>query len=225
MKKSITIFGLLCLLALSAGDAVAQDDPPPVFQKGKVFTVTEAKKFDYGTVENNVYANKLFGVRFTVPENWDVQPREYGEAVVENGSGSIKGKSAAMQKAIDESPTTTKILISLKNGIVGTFMLTAEPLGQKAAFITSGEDYLRASLNGFKQTVLPPGYEVVYEIKQDKLGANSLPYFEAKTTLVKQRFYGMMRNGSGLLFIVMYSEEADLETMREILKNADLTLK
>lgn len=228
MKTLTNSLFLFCFFILCAGVIIAQNEPPPA-KINSVPTAVNAQSFDYGTVENNTYVNKFFGVRFSVPENWEVQPRTFGDAVVETGGNAVKGKSTAMQKAIDESQETTKVLISLKKGLgsggMGTLIFTAESFGRNAVFITSGTDYLRASLNGFKQSVLPPDYEVVYEIKQDKLGENTLPYFEAKRGAMKQRFYGLMRNGHGLLLMMMYTEESDLETMREILRKADLTLK
>ena len=160
MKIIITSFCLFCLLSFSVDAVFAQDDPPPA-KAEKAFIAGKTASFDYGTVENNVYANKFLGIRLSVPENWEVLPREFGDAVRENGGNLIRGKSDEMQKKIDETQTTTKVLLSLKKGIgslgTGTFMFTAESMGQNSAFVTSGTDYLRASLNGFKQSVLPPG--------------------------------------------------------------------
>lgn len=227
MKISVTISYLLCLLALSVGELAAQNEPPPAAPKGKVFTIAEANAFDYGMVENNVYSNKFFGLRFTSPDTWEIQEQSYGNSVLEKGQNTLKSKNTRVQKAIDNVTQTVRILFTSKKGIgsegVAIFLCAAEFLNGQ--LITSGTDYLRASMNGHKQSILPSGYEVIYEIKQDKLGAKNLPYYEAQTPVLKQRFYAIKKNNYGILFVLTYQEEADLQKMREILTNADFALK
>lgn len=225
MKILFKISILSFVLIFNATALIAQRARP----QGRPIAPPPPKVFDYGTIEGNTYANKYLGIQFTLPDTWETQGQEFNDAIVKIGQSQMKGKTSQMQNKIDEAPQKVKILVSSKKTVgsagAANFICSAEILDQPL-LITSGTDYLRAMINGFRKSTLPSDYLYSDVIKQEKLGTNLLPYAETtKAGVIKQRFYSIVRKGYGITFVLTYMEDEDFQAMKKMMENANLSFK
>ena len=232
MKKSNFVLSVL-LAFVMAGAAYGQTTytvkpPKPAAEPPKPLAeIIETQV--RGRVESNTYKNEFFGLKFAFPENWIVQGPAVGEAIKSAGSDASKGKTAAVDKAIDKALSRTVVLFTVSKDIMGIadnalFLASAEPSTPLTQF-RNGTDYLRISLQTMKQMQLPPDFKYSETIQSETFGRESIPYIQIERLGFRQRIYAIHRRGYAVFFTLSYITETDLNTMRDIFRNGDLAFK
>ena len=182
-----------------------------------------------GVNEGQVYSNKYFRLRLTAPDGWLVQQREVGIAIKNLGKRTVTGKSAQMQKALNDASSRVTVLLTVSKDIMGmpnnsTLILSAEktpPLLQ----VRNGRDYLRFNIETFKKVKLPEDFKYSENIEAEKFGTETLYYLQITRSFGSQRVYAFARNGYALFFTLTYTSDEELDTLRNIFATADLSWK
>lgn len=235
MKKNLLlVFAVITLFSLT-GDISAQNKKPVRKEVEGGIGVKSASAAPptqtdfFGAFEANTYKNKFFGVKITVPEKWVVQESETNKAIKQIGSGIVKGKNEASEKALDEAMQRLTVLFTASKDILGmsdnAVMIFSAEKAPPLAPIRNGEDYLRLNLQSFKKLQLPPDFKYSETLVREKLGNETFYYLEIQRTGYKQRMYATARKGYALFFTLSYIKDEDLETIKNILRDSDFSWK
>lgn len=223
--KKIILFAIAAVIF--SASVSAQTKPKPKAAAAPK-TTTAAVKFEKGTVDGTTFTNKFFGMKFDVPENWQVQEEIVNKIIKDAGTKSVKAKNNPTQKALDQAAArVTVALTALKNPMGSaenaSVVLSFENMNSTPV-VKDAVDYMDLMVNTFKSVQLPAG--MTYSaVQAEKLGARQFAYLDVKRPEVKQRMYVTMKKGYAILFVFTYTDAADLETMRTMLANANFAVK
>ena len=193
MKKVVTVSCFIFLLGAIFHPAVGQKRT-----KSNQKAARTARTFDYGTTAGQIYSNNFLGLKFIVPENWEIEKRE---------------------KPAQNFPNVPKILLfaefsEKQTKRYASFLCAARK-------IPATQKNLSAK-NALEEMISEPEEGVSKTVLEEKLGLHTLPYIEKISAENKKRMYSITKNGYLILFSFMYFEDRDLEIMKQILVSADL---
>lgn len=181
----------------------------------------------YGEVDDNVYTNRFFGFKLTIPETWVFQEQEVGDAIKKQGGSMVKGKSNVIDKAFRDAEKRLSILLTFSKDILGMEQNAIVTIGAERATPTipfrNGNDYLRLNLQTMRNLQLPADFKYSSTIENDTIGTLSIPFIQINRQGYDQRIYSITRKGYALIFTFSYVSDADLNAMREVLRSADLS--
>lgn len=225
MKKVFPILSIavfLCVLTANSFSQTKGRRPAPVPAKVQPASI-------YGEVEKNVYTNRFFEFKLTVPETWLIQEQEVSDAIKKQGGSMVKGKSTAMDKAFRNAEKRLTMLLTFSKDILGIQNNAIATVGAERAMPTmpfrSGEDYLRLNLQTMRSLQLPADFKFSNTVETDELGTTTFPYVQINRNGYDQRIYSITKKGYALIFTFSYTSEDDLNILRDVLKNADLSWK
>jgi hypothetical protein len=230
MERNLTIIFSIAVLIFSANFTSAQKRKNAPQKKAVTVSKPNRGQQDVsGEVEGNVYKNKFFGLKITIPEQWLFQESQVSDSIKQSGSEKVKGKTAQTQKSFGEAVQRLTILYTASKDILGmennaVMVFAAEemtPLMQ----VRNGEDVLRLNLQTFKKMQLPPDFKYSETIRPEKMGNETFHYIDVQRTGFSQRFYAIARKGYSLFFTLNYVSDEDLETMKNIIRNSDFSWK
>ena len=206
----------------------AKTAPKPVPKALPSTAKSAAVELDRGTVEDGQYTNKYFGIKFPIPENWEVQEEIVNKLIKDQGAKSAKGKTAAAQKALDKATNRVTVAMTVFKNPLGSeenasFVLSFEDLRSIPA-VKDAVDYLQLLVTTLKQVQLPPGMKYS-EIQAEKLGTRQFGFIEINKKEATQRMYVTVKKNYAVFFVFTYNDAADLETMRTMLANGNFALK
>ena len=193
MKKVFKLFCFICVLTASLLPAVGQKRTT---SNQKV--TTEARTFDYGTIDGQLYTNNFLGIRFTVPADWKIEERE-------KEKGYPDAPKILLFAEFSENPAKR----------YASFLCVARKIPVKQKSLTPKK--------ALEAMIAEPEDGVSKNVLVEKLGSNTFVYIEKISAENKKRMYAVTKNGYLILFSFMYLEERDLETMKQILAKADFT--
>lgn len=190
--------------------------------------VAAAVELDKGTIEDGQYTNKYFGISFQLPENWDVQEEIVNKIIKDRGAKSLKAKTAAGQKALNQASNRVTVAVTAFKSPLGSdnnasFVLSFEDL-RPVPTVKDAVDYLQLMVTTLKQVQLPPGMNYS-EIQAEKLGTRQFGFIEINRKEATQRMYVTVKKNYAIFFVFTYNDAADLETMRTMLANGNFALK
>jgi hypothetical protein len=84
-----------------------------LFNSSFVFAQGNAAKIDFGSIEGSVYSNRYFGLKLTIPENWQVQDDETKKRIMALGKEGLAGNNKQLEKALDASLLNTLNLLTV----------------------------------------------------------------------------------------------------------------
>lgn len=76
----------------------------------------------------------------------------------------------------------------------------------------------------YKAMQLPAGFKYS-ETQAEKLGKKQFAFLDIETKDDKRRLYATVRNGHARLFSISYTDNEDLEVLRQILTKGNFALK
>jgi len=185
-------------------------------------SIKETKDFDYGKVENHIYTNSFFDLKFSLPSDWAVQSKEQIDNLTKVGKDIIAGDNEPLKSAIKASEVNSANLLGLFKYEVGTatqdynssFMVVAENLKMMPG-IKTGADYLFHAKKLLKQTQLQYSFSDE-EFKEVKIGTENFYVMKANLDYaglkIKQNYYTTIKNGFSINVILSFvSDEQKLE--------------
>lgn len=234
MKKNpVLIFTVIALFSLT-GHVFAQSKKavPPTRSAPAAPAETsrnDARTNFSGFFDGSTYKNKFFGLKITVPESWIIQESVTNREIKRLGGDSVKGKNEQTEKALDAAIERLTVLFTASKDILGmgnnAIMIFSAEKAPPAMQIRNGEDYMRLTVQSFKRVQLPPDFKYSETISSEKLGNETFYSLDIQRTGYKQRFYATARKGYSLFFTLTYITEADLETMKTVIRDSDFAWK
>ena len=73
----------------------------------------QPKNFDYGKIENGVYANSYFDFEIPVPPTWSVQNKEQVQQLQKTGEELVSGSNKELGAKIKAADIRTAILLTV----------------------------------------------------------------------------------------------------------------
>lgn len=190
---------------------------------------TEAKSIlDEGTVVGRTYQNATLGFEVTLPEGWTIAGDDF-EAEAKRLGFDLSLKAPTTLQGV----ARTKYDRALKRvTVLLTAYRTATPaLAENAILRISIEDitvdpqikdavdYFDAVRAMYQTMKLPPDFRYS-ETQAEKLGTKQFGFLGTSSDAGMKRIYATIRGRNALLFTLSYKNNADLETLRNILSNA-----
>ena len=216
MKKLLYLIAIVSLLAACKSSENKTTSP----QKN----VTG--QFDYGSIEDNIYQNRFFGLSLTLPDSWVVQTQETLQKMNEAGKELIAGDDENLKQALDANQVTTVNLLGVFQHDVGvsanfnpSFMLVAENMS-RFPNIKSGSDYLFQTRKFLKQSQLTYSY-MDDEFKKTTIGKKE--FYTMKTIIsigngeVTQVYYSTILNGFCLSAVISYINDTQKTKLENII--------
>ncbi|MDQ3800994.1 MAG: hypothetical protein M3384_16350 [Acidobacteriota bacterium] len=234
MKKNLLlIFAVATLFSLTGGISAQNKKPVPREVRGGIGRTSAAPsstQTDFlGGFDANIYKNKFFGVKITVPEKWVIHESEVNKAIKQRGSEVIKGKTEEVDKALEASAQRVTLLFTTSKDIFGmennAIMVFAVEKGPGLTHFRNGDDYLRMNLQSLKKLDLPPDFKYSEKINSEKLGNETFYYLDMQRNGFRQRGYATARKGYALFFTLSFVTDEDLEMMKDIIRNSDFSWK
>lgn len=231
IMKYTKIFCLLITILLSGSFSFAQKKTPPKPVK-EILTITgtsDTQMIFLGSVDGSEYKNSYFGLNMKLPESWIIQEREVNDELKKIGKDSLKGKDKKTQQSLDQAAQKVTILLTATKDIIGiaknAVLTLAVEKPAPLVRIRNGNDYLRLVLQSYKLMQLPPDFKYSEKIQSEKLGSETFYYIDVERIGYTQRFYATARKGYAVFFLMQFFDKTDLESMKEILRNADFSIK
>jgi len=184
--------------------------------------------FDYGSVENNTYKNKFFGMTLEIPEGWDIQSDAEQQALQNEAQKVIDNKEFDKMMKTAEITSADLLMASQFDTQTHTdpeilnsnFVLTAENIGILP--IKDGKEYLDATRKAMKDGQMP--VKTNAETKSIEIDGKTFYYFDAVMTMngmdIKQRYMATIINKFSLIYVATYGTEEQLEKLMDVLKTA-----
>ncbi|MGE3467828.1 MAG: hypothetical protein AB7J13_12970 [Pyrinomonadaceae bacterium] len=240
MKHTAIVFLLFASTAISIG-AQTKPKPKPKATPAKIPAAVPMKAgtapvpasdIDKGSVAGRTYTNKQFGFEVTFPDTWLIPDDDFEAYMKSQGFDlglkapdslppSARAKINAAIKRVDILLTAYRSMPgSTDNAIV---RISVEDLSANPQ-IKDAVDYFDAVRAMYAAMRLPADFKYS-ETQAEKLGSMHFGYLDASTKAGKKRMYATVRKGFAVMFTISYSQEADLDTLRQVLSAGDFFLK
>lgn len=187
----------------------------------------DAAEIESAVIEDSVYTNKFFGFSMRLPEGWEVQGDNVKEKLLERGDEITTNMVGDVQTlgAVNHSRILNLLLV-LRNSVESS--APGNPgilcLCNKIEFV-SESDGLKENLYQTRKLLEESRIKYTFpkEIYSETLGEIAFDVLETETTgvdmVIRQKYYGTVRKGYALYFIVTFVTEDDLESIRESLES------
>lgn len=226
----------LVLVFAFAAAVPAQTKPKPKpasAAKAAAAAVVPAKLgVEKGIVSGRTYTNRSLGFEVTFPDAWLI-PGNGFEAEMKKAGFDLSLKaptnvSPATRTRINQALKQVTIALtayrsmpgSADNAIVRISLEDLTPNPQ----IKDAIDYFDAMRSQFRAITLPADFKFS-ETQAEQLGRWQFAYLDSSSNAGKKRLYATVRKGYAILFSLSYTNDEDLQTMRQILKDANFSLK
>ncbi|HTK27806.1 MAG TPA: hypothetical protein VL327_14675 [Pyrinomonadaceae bacterium] len=177
---------------------------------------------------SHTYTSELHRFSITFPDNWYIADDKFDEKIEKEGIDlSLKAPDTAdpMAKArLDRSLQNVKILItavratpnSTNNAIirVSTENLILKPQVRDAV------DYFDLMRSMFQSMKLPADFKYS-ETQAEQLGRHQFAFLDVSSNAGKKRMYATVRNRYAIMFTLSYTNDEDLQTLRQILAKGE----
>jgi hypothetical protein len=222
MKNCGYLFFVLVVIGLSGFSLHAQKPPPKIVAEKKEFI--DPQDF-LGTVNGQEYQNVYFRLKLTAPESWIIQESAIGEVIKQRGKEVVEGKTATIQKSIEDSLDQVHVLLTITEHIIGieknaALVLAVEKINSQVQ-VRNGRDYLELVIQTYKKMNLPADMMYSEEIKSETFGAETFYYIEIRRAGFEQRIYASYRRGYALFYTLNYFDTDQLNSLREAMMKAD----
>lgn len=212
--------------------SVAQTKPKPrPIPAGVPVKATGVEAYG-GSVEGRTYRNGKFFFEVSVPDDWYIAGPDFEKVVKENGFDLSLDMPAytALKPATTAAKPIRKVDIlmtafrsdpeSKGNAVLRVAVEDLKPNPQ----IKDAVDYFDAITAAYMSIKLPPDFKYS-ATKAEKLGPKQFAYLDTSSNAGKKRMYATVRNGFAIMFILSYTSDKDVETLRRILATGNFALK
>lgn len=216
VAKSLITIALLSIVGYAQKPKVKT--PPPKEQVKASVKKTPKAAFDKGILSGKTYSNKTFNFEVTFPDNWMVPGNDFEAYMLKKGHDlrlKVPPTIKILQTAYKFMPGTTD------NAIV---RIAVENLNSNPQ-IKDAVDYFDVMRKSFKIAKTPADFKYS-ETQAERLGTKQFAFLDSSSSETgKKRIYATVKNGYAILFTLTYTNDADVETLRNILSEGNFRLK
>src|SRR4030095_12620558 len=185
----------------------------------------QPKNFDYGKIENGVYANNYFDFEIPVPPNWAVQNKEQVKQLQKQGEELVSGKDKELGAKIKAADIRTAILLTVfknKTDAVtdkfnSSFIILSENLGGMP--IKKGRDYLAHAKQIMQQSSM--SYQFAPDYANEKVGNREFDRMDVslggQPENVQQSYYSVIDHDFALSIIISYADDEQKQELKNII--------
>ncbi len=225
----------IILLLLCVSFAAAQKRRTPAKKLPSSIPVKEgtevreaAKKLDPGTVKGRTYINPTLSFQVTFPDSWLIPGPDFEGYMKAAGFDLHTVNTEALGPlAKKQFAKNVTILLTAYRSMPGTpdntFVLIAAEDLSSVPQIKDAVDYIDVVRQSLLRAKLPAGFKFG-ETDAEQLGAMQFAFLDTSSGTQKRRLYATVRQGYALLFTVAYVDDADLPTVRDVLRTGDFFL-
>lgn len=226
MKSSLLFFGLL----IAASSVFAQgNDPTKVpIKNGTAVESTRSEGYFIG----KTYVNERLDLEITFPMSWSLPGGDY-ESMMKPKRIDPKLKASDDlplddQQRINKQLEKVTVLLTAYNELPGrarqsTIRVATERIDSLTK-IKDSVDYFDYMRSVFRSMSLPEGFSYS-ETKVKTFGSNQLAYLDITAADGNKRMFAKVRGRDVILFTLTYFEDADLDTMDQILAGANFNIE
>ncbi|MBP9937076.1 MAG: hypothetical protein KBF52_15020 [Pyrinomonadaceae bacterium] len=232
MIKILTIFVLIAAFAVTS---LAQIKPRPTPRKPLATVPSdESKKPDdeKGSVVGRTYTNTAYRFEVEFPMSWLIPGDDFEQTMKAQGFDlSLKAPATLTpmgQAKVNDALKRVKILLTAYRSMPGSdgnsiVRISTEDLRPNPQ-IKDAVDYIDAIRATYRSMKLPPDFQYS-ETDAEQLGAAQFAFLDTTSIEGKKRMYAMIRNGHAICFVISYTSDEDLFTLRRILEEGNFDLK
>ncbi len=189
---------------------------------------SEKFPFNYGKMEDTVYANPFFGFKMSVPSAWVVQNKSQIAYVISKGKDAVEFKEETTNKAIKDLDVSSMTLIMLSKHELGapvefnpSLMIMAEDVSMYPG-VKIGSDYLFQLKRQFKNSNL--NFTVSEEYGNTELSGNKFDILECSKegTNTHLDYICSIQKRFAFAFIITYSNEDEKNELMDIVRTTQL---
>ena len=185
----------------------------------------QPKNFDYGKIENGVYANSYFDFEIPVPSNWAVQNKEQVQQLQKNGEELVSGNNKELGAKIKAADVRTAMLLTVFKNKTDTvtdkfnssFIILSENLGGMP--VKKGSDYLAHAKEIMQQSNM--SYQFAPDYSTEKIGNKEFDRMDValngQPENVRQSYYSIIDRNFALSIIISYGDDEQKAELKNII--------
>ena len=186
---------------------------------------------DLGSFTDRTYRNGTFNFELSVPEGWLIADPKSETTLKEQGIDlKLKAPKAATtqeQTRLNGYAKRVTVLLTAfhpQSKDENTVMRIAVEDLRRTPQVKDAVDYFDLMREGYKTMRLPSDFKYS-ETQAEKLGRKQFGFLDTQSAESKTRTYATVRNGYAILFSLNYRSDEDLQTFRQMLSDANFSLK
>jgi len=186
---------------------------------------------DMGSVTDRNYRNATFNFELNVPEGWLIADPKAETTLKEQGIDlklkAPKASTTQEQTRLNGYARRVTVLLTAfhpRSKDENTVMRIAVEDLRRYPQVKDAVDYFDLMREGYKTIRLPSDFKYS-ETQAEKLGRKQFGYLDTQSAESKTRMYATVRNGYAILFNLTYRSDEDLQTFRQMLSDANFSLK
>ena len=186
---------------------------------------------DLGSVTDRTYRNDTFNFELSVPEGWLIADRKAEETLKEQGIDlklkAPKATTTQEQTRLNGYAKRVTVLLTAfhpQSKDENTVMRVAIEDLHRYPQVKDAVDYFDLMREGYKTMRVPSDFKYS-ETQAEKLGHKQFGFLDTQSAEAKTRMYATVRNGYAILFSLTYRSDEDLQTFRQMLSDANFSLK
>jgi hypothetical protein len=183
---------------------------------------TSAPVPDFGTVSGRVYTNNYFGLRLTLPSQWQVEGEATKSRIREGGKAAASSDDKSVQAAREASLERTFNFLTVSR-------LEAGNTAPSALFIVGAERLLSPVTStqymvGTKNLLLSLASSRTLEsdVHLEPVAGREFAVVEVSNGGVNQKYYALIMKGYALFFVSTFRQLEDMRTMNEVIRSVTL---
>lgn len=229
---SIVMFGALVVVSISAQVRPRSRPTPAPLKTPAVPAAADSKDAANGQIVGRTYTNRKFRFEVTFPDSWLIPGDDFDDYMKKQGydltlkaPDSISGVNKA---AVDQALKKVRVLLTAYRSLPGStnnaiVRISTEDLSLEPQ-IKDAVDYFDAIRSTYAKMKLPPDF-FYSDTQAEQLGANQFAFLDSSSAAGKKRMYAVVRAGFAVMFTLSYSNDQDLETLRQVLSSGKFDLK
>ncbi|MEO8774402.1 MAG: hypothetical protein ABI263_07075 [Gelidibacter sp.] len=183
------------------------------------------ENFDYGTVENGVYANDFFNFELSFDKDWSVQSKDQMAEMTKKGQDLITGKNELLKKNLKASQVNVAELFAVFKFPVGTgsvynpsLIINAENL-KGFPDVRKPKDYMDAVRSLLDEAPMKLIYKEQHYSKI--IGGKEFVSMEIynQDYNVSQEYFSTIQKGFAIIMVISYNDDAQKEELYKIIDN------
>jgi hypothetical protein len=186
---------------------------------------------DLGAVSDRTYRNDTFNFELSVPEGWLIADPKAETTLKEQGIDlklkAPKASTTQEQTRLNGYAKRVTVLLTAihpQSKDENTVMRVAVEDLRRTPQVKDAVDYFDLMREGYKTIRLPSDFKYS-ETQAEKLGRKQFGYLDTQSAESKTRMYATVRNGYAIIFNLTYRSDEDLQTFRQMLSDANFSLK
>ena len=229
MKYFVPFIAVMALAATLYGQA--ETAKRPASAKPAVVKPA-ASSVDKGSVSGRTYTNRSLNFQVTFPDSWLIPGDDFEDEMKKAGFDLTLKAPAGMPVAdrakINQALKQVTVAVTAYRSIPGSadnaiVRISLESLAANPQ-IKDAVDYFDAMRNQFKALTLPKDFKYS-ETQAEQLGRWQFAFLDSSSDAGKKRLYATVRKGYAVLFSLSYMSDSDLQTLRQVLSQANFALK